>query len=517
MIDLKYLAVARVVLNSACAAKNLTQKSILDYAKTSSLIFPLLYNKNFTNIKNNIDFKSSLEQNGDFKTTKSEALNSVRNTSDIYTRNEDNSESPIGTKNQQNTTLEKSEPEIQAKKEIESVARNEDKGDFTNYTNSVKVEENEQPTKNLKESRIPSTRIGRIYHYGALATGLGAGAINESFRRLVGISKNENTSIFLSENNVERLVEKLSKMRGAALKLGQMLSIQDSSIISGKIEEILSRVQNSANYMPKSQLKKVLVRQLGSDWRDHFETFDEIPFAAASIGQVHKATLNAELEKLYGFKDVAVKIQYPGVAESIDSDLSNIQSLLLMSKLLPKGLYLDNTIKVARKELKMECDYKREMESNIKFGELLADSKEFKVPKVVASLCSHMVLTTEFISGRPISTVSKLDQETRDMVGTSILKLCLRELFEFRFMQTDPNWTNFMYDEKTKKVKASLEFDKRFLDLYMRVLQASVSEDRDACAHWSKELGFLTGFESENMKQAHVDSVMVLGEPFRSP
>ncbi|OLY84461.1 Atypical kinase ADCK3, mitochondrial [Smittium mucronatum] len=272
--------------------------------------------------------------------------------------------------------------------------------------------------------------------------------------------------------------------------------------------------------MPIKQLDKVMSSQFGKDWRVGFKTFNEVPFAAASIGQVHLATLNDDLSKKYGVSDIAVKVQYPGVSESIDSDLSNIQTLLVMSKLLPKGLYLDNTIKVARKELGMECDYIREAVSTEKFKEFFRNSEEFKVPSVIKELSKEKVLTTELLRGYPISDAYRLDQETRDKLGARILKLCLDELFVFRFMQTDPNWTNFLYDYESDKVGlidfgASLGFEKKFLDLYMKVLLTAVSGDREMCAHWSKELGFLTGFESEAMKQAHVDSVMSLGEPFR--
>ncbi|OMJ19269.1 Atypical kinase ADCK3, mitochondrial [Smittium culicis] len=207
-------------------------------------------------------------------------------------------------------------------------------------------------------------------------------------------------------------------MRGAALKMGQMLSIQDSLFVSKKIEEILSRVQNSANYMPIKQLNKTMATQFGDDWRANFKSFDDIPFAAASIGQVHLAELNETLAKKYGFSKVAVKVQYPGISESIDSDLSNIQTLLIMSKLLPKGLYLDNTIKVARKELGMECDYIREAESTKKFLGFFKNSQIFSVPNIIDELSEKKVLTTEFLSGLPISKAHELDQETRDKVLT---------------------------------------------------------------------------------------------------
>lgn len=161
----------------------------------------------------------------------------------------------------------------------------------------------------------------------------------------------------MSEENAERLVSTLSRMRGAALKLGQMISIQDNKSVSPQIRDILERVRLSADYMPQKQREKVMASELGPDWKSKFQVFNEKPFSAASIGQVHRAiTLDG--------KDVVVKVQYPGVAESISSDLGYLRSLLTASSFLPKGLFLDNTIRVAEKELGWECDYIREGENN---------------------------------------------------------------------------------------------------------------------------------------------------------
>ncbi len=138
-------------------------------------------------------------------------------------------------------------------------------------------------------------------------------------------------------------------MRGAALKLGQMLSMQDDSLLPPSLSKALDRVKQAADYMPKKQLFSQIESQLGASWREKFLEFDEIPIAAASIGQVHRAVL------LDGTV-VAMKIQYPGVANSIDSDLANLKRLITMTSLLPKGLYVEQIIKVASKELSLECE-----------------------------------------------------------------------------------------------------------------------------------------------------------------
>ena len=280
------------------------------------------------------------------------------------------------------------------------------------------------------------------------------------------------------------------------------------------IHEILQRVQDSADYMPASQRNGVLAADLGADWRDLFESFEEKPIAAASIGQVHSAVLRSS------GKRVAVKVQYPGVAASISSDLNNLSILLTATRLLPKGLYLDKTIANARTELAWECNYVREAECAKRFKDLLADdTATFNVPAIIDEASGKQVLTMEFMKGTGVTKIETFTQEQKDWIGTQVLRLCLREIVEFNFMQTDPNWTNFLYNSENSKLElldfgASREFPQRFINLYVQNLAAAARGDREACRTFSIELGYLTGYESKAMLNAHVDSVLTLAEPF---
>lgn len=290
----------------------------------------------------------------------------------------------------------------------------------------------------------------------------------------------------------------------------------DSKMLPAPIAEVLQRVQDNADYMPSSQRDQVLASNLGVDWRDLFSKFDDVPMAAASIGQVHKATLAKDNT------EVAVKIQYPGVATSISSDLNNLSILLTASRLLPAGLYLDKTIANARTELAWECDYKREAECQTRFRDLLKDEIDvFTVPTVIPEACGPQVLTAELMHGVAVTKPSlHLSQEEKDWLGTQILRLCLRELTEFKFMQTDPNWTNFLYNRQTKKLElldfgAARDFPDKFVDPYVRILKAAAVDDRATILELSVQLGYLTGNESKKMQDAHIGSVLTLAEPFK--
>ncbi|ETN45538.1 uncharacterized protein HMPREF1541_09370 [Cyphellophora europaea CBS 101466] len=361
----------------------------------------------------------------------------------------------------------------------------------------------------MRESRVPSSRFGRIFEYGGLAASMAFGAVSESVSRRGG----PDGSLWLSAANMERLVAKLSKMRGAALKLGQMMSFQDSKMLPKPIHDVLQRVQDSADYMPASQRDQVIQADLGPNWRDLFQQFEEKPMAAASIGQVHGAVLKDD-------RRVAVKVQYPGVADSISSDLNNLSLLLTASRLLPKGLYLEKTIANARTELGWECDYVREAGGARRFKDLLADEQDvFKVPEIIQEASGKRVLTMGMMEGTAITKIPDFTQDQKDWIGTQILRLCLREIIEFRYMQTDPNWTNFLYNRETNQLElldfgASREYPERFITLYTKLLDSASRKDRKEVQDYSIELGYLTGYESKTMLNAHIDSVLTLAEPF---
>ncbi|KDE02669.1 ABC1-A atypical protein kinase [Microbotryum lychnidis-dioicae p1A1 Lamole] len=381
----------------------------------------------------------------------------------------------------------------------------------------------------MKASKVPASQLGRLLHYGGLAAGLGFGAASEAIKRVSFGSKESDraSSLFMSESNVRRLVDKLSRMRGAALKLGQFMSIQDARMLPEQVEDILKQVQNSANYMPFDQTEQVLASTLGTDWRTHFDDFDMVPFAAASIGQVHSARLSSRSPFAAQYPPsmrVAIKVQFPGVRASIKSDLANLKWMLMASSVLPRGLFLENTIKVMERELDDECDYVREAHCGTRMRDLLFEygmSARFGAPRVVDELCGSMVLTTEFVKGVPLGEVVSESQRVRNEVGESLLHLCLMELLQFKFMQTDPNWSNFLYDRDSAKIQlidfgATREYSDDFVQKFRALLLAAVHEDETECLSVSRELGYLKGEESEDMVRAHLASLLALGVPFRS-
>ena len=375
----------------------------------------------------------------------------------------------------------------------------------------------------MREQPVPSTQLGRLMGFGSLAARMMVGAAVDRVTYTGGGGTKDSKKSYryqMSEQNAERLAEALCRMRGAALKLGQMLSVQDEGMLPPALAAALDRVKQSADYMPMKQLDQQLVAELGSSWREKFLEFDKVPVAAASIGQVHRA-------KLLDGTVVAMKIQYPGVAASIESDLNNLKRLVTMTGLVPPGLFIDEIIRVASTELAVECDYVAEAASQMRYRALVsADpvlSQHLSVPEVFHDLSTKQVLTSRFVPGVTIDKTINLPQSIRNAIARTILINTMRELFEWRFIQSDPNFGNFLYDDVTDPVKrtihmidfgASREYPKPFVDGYMKIVWAAANKDRDTILQVSRELKFLTGDESPEMSEAHVEAALVVGEAF---
>ncbi|CAH0482708.1 unnamed protein product [Peronospora belbahrii] len=428
---------------------------------------------------------------------------------------------PIGTEPRQTKKIEAIETD-QAKKikAVETEPRQAKKIEAVEVDSKVPVatekayEEEKIPHKVWEEKRVPSSPLSRILGFGSLAARLAVGTAAEIVR---SGGKNGTYNALVSDANVEKLAETLCTMRGAALKLGQMLSIQDEAMIPSKLAVALDRVRENAHVMPKDQLHRQLQSELGEDWQSKFQEFDDVPIAAASIGQVHRATL------LNGDR-VAIKVQYPGVAESIGSDLLNLKRLVTYTNILPRGLYIDEVIRVGEEELTAECDYIKEAENQERFKKLIEQSgmsDKFVVPRVYGELSTARILTTQLISGVAVDKAVHLSQDVRDSIGRRLLELTIHELFDWRFMQTDPNWSNFMYNASTDKIGlvdfgAAREYPKSFVDEYFNLVWAAANEDAKTLVDSSIKMHFLTGDESPAMMRAHVAAGMVVGEPFRS-
>ena len=338
--------------------------------------------------------------------------------------------------------------------------------------------------------KVPSGRLSRLSSFGQLAGGVAGGMLAEGAKRLASGERPRMSDLLLTPGNARRVTEQLSKLRGAAMKLGQMISMDAGDVLPAELTAILSKLRDSAHHMPPQQLNAVLIAEWGADWRRKFRHFEARPIAAASIGQVHRATLPDG-------RQLAIKVQYPGVADSIDADVDNVASLLRLSSLLPASLDVAPLLAAAKAQLKEEADYCREAEQMRHYARLLSGEPQFLVPKPYDALSTQRILAMDYIDGRAIETLEGEAQEVRDRVMTALLGLVLRELFEFGYMQTDPNFANYRWQADSGKLVlldfgAARPIPPVTIAAYMRLMRAGLDGDHDALREALVENAFIS-------------------------
>jgi predicted unusual protein kinase regulating ubiquinone biosynthesis (AarF/ABC1/UbiB family) len=292
---------------------------------------------------------------------------------------------------------------------------------------------------------VPTSQFGRAAHLGGMASGVMGRVAVAGIMQLAQGKRPALGDLLLTPENAMRVTLGLSKMRGAALKLGQMLSMDTGAVLSPELTTIFASLRDDAKHMPPKQLQGVLNAAWGPGWTRNFSRFDVQPFAAASIGQVHRATLKDG-------QDLAIKVQYPGVRQSIDSDIDNIARLLRLPGLLPKEMDLAPLLTEAKRQLHAEADYAAEAQHLCHFGSLLAGSNSFIVPEFHADLSTDQILTMSYIDSQPIETIVQSPQDLRNRIATDLIDLLLQELFVFHTMQTDPNLGNYRYEARSGRV-----------------------------------------------------------------
>ncbi len=295
------------------------------------------------------------------------------------------------------------------------------------------------PQYNKKDgAAVPTGRVERLLRFGGMATGIAGGVAAGGLRALAQGKRPDIADLLLTPANTMRLTDGLSHLRGAALKLGQMLSMDTGLVLPDELTAILARMRDDARHMPPKQLQTVLNAEWGPGWYSRFSRFDVRPFAAASIGQVHRAVLPDG-------KDLAIKVQYPGVRASIDSDVDNVATLLRLPGLLPRRMDMAPLMVEAKRQLHAEADYMAEAAHLAHFHALLAGSEMFMLPELHAALCTPQVLAMTFVDSVPLESLTEAPQTVRDRVAAALIDLVLRELFVFGAMQTDPNLANYRY------------------------------------------------------------------------
>lgn len=359
----------------------------------------------------------------------------------------------------------------------------------------------------------------RSFKLLSLAARVGSSEIGQSIKAtLLGESTERAAAAANARLDQARwIAEHLSELKGAAMKAGQLLSIDAGDYFPPEAMQILSKLQASAEPIDFDQIRKVLVEDLGEARLADFDNLSIVPDAAASIGQVHRATLDG--------KDVAIKVQYPGVAESVDSDLKILKTLAnSFVGLTGRSMDLDPLFAEFRRVLEQESDYRVERALLKEYAEGLASDSRFRVPKVYDSHSSRRVLTMSWERGATLDVWlrSRPSAERRLEIAKAILDLFVLEFYKWGLVQTDPNFANFLIgsDEKHRDTLvlldfgATLKYPEEFRNRYKMVLRAMGSRDPALIIQEGERFGLINSKESDEAKQLFVDLLLLSAEPF---
>lgn len=367
----------------------------------------------------------------------------------------------------------------------------------------------------LRGLPVPSRRLSRLWHMGRATTDM---AVGIGLRGMLDMARTQGDApsrIQLTPEATQRLTNRLARMRGAVMKVGQMMSMDGSDIFTPEVAEIMASLRDRAEPMPLGQLAQVLDAELGDDWSTRFKRFDFTPIAAASIGQVHRA------ETRDGHQ-VAIKIQFPGVRESIDSDLDNLRFLNRTFGMTPRGMEIEPLFEETRRQLHQEADYAREADALETYQALLGDDPDLVVPSVYRDLTTPRVLTMSYAEGISIDQLNARHtrRTERDRVATVLTRLMFRELFELGLVQTDPNFGNYLYDMDTGRITlldfgATQRVDPGLVEKFRRLGRAGLADDPAGLREAAIALGYIGADEPDERIEALVGLIRLSGEVLR--
>jgi predicted unusual protein kinase regulating ubiquinone biosynthesis (AarF/ABC1/UbiB family) len=294
----------------------------------------------------------------------------------------------------------------------------------------------------MAKDRIPTSRVRRTARVSGLAAGQAARQLGTRAANLTRSDDARQTA--LERRNLEaaeQIVAALGTMKGAAMKLGQVMSFLDVGLVPEEHREDFQRklgeLRDSAPKVRFSDMRKVIQSELDQPLEEAFEAFDSEPVAAASIGQVYRA-------RLHDGRDVAVKVQYPGVAQAVRADMQNLGMILRLMKRIAPGLDVKATAEEIRARIGDELDYELEAQHQRALHRIFRGHPFIVVPDVISSLSREKVLVSEYVTGLGFEGIKELDQETRDRVGEIVFRFFFGCMYRHRQFSGDPHPGNFM-------------------------------------------------------------------------
>ena len=340
------------------------------------------------------------------------------------------------------------------------------------------------------------------------------------------------TSMFSNEEEKEKkrkqamteqanyLVQEIGKLKGSVVKIGQMMALYGEHFLPEEVTQALNTLNDKTVALSWSAIEPHLRQQLGSKFDEL--TIDHEPLGTASLAQVHRATRKSDGLEL------VLKIQYPGVAEAIDSDMNLFRSMIKLTRIVPQTREFDEWYDEVRSMMHREVDYRMEAATTKRFYERLKDDDRYIVPQIIDELCTDRILCMTFERGVPINSpvMLSLPQARRNALGEASLEIAVREIFEWGEMQTDPNFGNYLVrlgngqDVKDKIILldfgAIRQFDDNLLNVARNLIVAGYNHDKQQMITSMTGYNFFDSIPA-SVKPDMADLFLLATESFSSP
>jgi predicted unusual protein kinase regulating ubiquinone biosynthesis (AarF/ABC1/UbiB family) len=343
------------------------------------------------------------------------------------------------------------------------------------------------------EMKIPK---GRVRRSAKLGTAVGGQAARYAGTKAASVARSqEGADEKLEARHLEtalKMVRTLGEMKGAAMKIGQLASFVDTEFLPPEHAELyqaeLAKLRTSAPPMPWERVSKVIEEEYGEPMHEHFSEFEPDAFAAASIGQVHRATM------LDGRK-VAVKIQYPGVAEALESDMRNAGILVRLARALAPGLDAKAVAEELKERVMEELDYEYEAQNQRSFSRAYRGHPFIYVPDVITRLSRRRVLVTEYVEGIGFEEIKGLPEDDRSRFGEIVFRFCFGSIYHLLHFNADSHPGNYllMPDGRVAFLDFGMtkKLDREQIELEQVAFDAAVRKDSDALRQRLADLGFI--------------------------
>lgn len=344
----------------------------------------------------------------------------------------------------------------------------------------------------MAKDKIPTSRVGRTAKIGGLAAGQ---AIRQAGTRAANVTRNkERRNAALERRHIEaaeQIVTALGTMKGAAMKVGQVMSFLDVGLVPpeyrDEFQRKLAALRDAAPTVTFKDMRKVIEDELEDRVSTVFSDFDEEPVAAASIGQVYRATLEDG-------RDVAVKVQYPGVAAAVRADMQNLGLILRLAKRIAPGMDPKAIGDEIRERIHEELDYELEAQNQRRLARIFRGHPFIKIPDVVTSLSRERVLVSEFVEGVGFEELKGYPQEARDRLGEILYRFYFGCLYRHHQFSGDPHPGNSMLLADGRVAFLDFGLFKRMpagsVELEIEVARAIIEGNTDTIMRLGSETGF---------------------------